>query len=123
MRGVLLVLIGLVATAQAFFAPVCITNTHGIERMLQDQPRSMASVRRGDLRMGKMSKFGIASPAVIVAKVALGEARLNKIRGKAISLHSQVITEYCKWVGAGSKMRGLLIKKAKTNGDTLGFLW
>lgn len=32
--------------------------------------------------MGKVSKFGIFSPAVIGAKVALGETRLNKIRGK-----------------------------------------
>lgn len=37
---------------------------------------------RGELRMGKVSKFGIFSPAVIGAKVALGETRLNKIRGK-----------------------------------------
>lgn len=37
---------------------------------------------RGDLRMGKVSKFGVFSPAVIGAKVALGENRLNKIRGK-----------------------------------------
>eukprot|EP00752_Nemacystus_decipiens_P012236 g10845.t1 len=73
--------------------------------------------------MGKVSKFGIFSPAVIAAKVALGETRLNKIRGKAIALHSQVITEYCRWVGAPQKVRGLLIRKAKKNGDDLGFLW
>ncbi|CAN0134666.1 unnamed protein product [Ascophyllum nodosum] len=78
---------------------------------------------RGDLRMGKVSKFGIFSPAVVAAKIALGEGRLNKIRGKVIALHSQVITEYCRWVGAPSKVRGLLIRKAKRNGDDLGFLW
>ena len=75
------------------------------------------------LRMGKVSKFGVFSPAVIAAKVVLGEGRLNKIRGKVIALHSQIITEYCEWVGAPSRVRGLLIKKAKQNGDTLGFLW
>ena len=32
--------------------------------------------------MGKVSKFGIFSPAVVAAKIALGESRLNKIRGK-----------------------------------------
>ena len=37
-------------------------------------------------------------------------------------MHSQAITEFCVFVGATPKMRGLLIKKAKTNGDTLGFL-
>lgn len=85
-------------------------------------------ITRGDLRMakgrkGKIAKFGIFSPAVFGAKVALGESRLNKLRGKAIALHSQVITEYCKWVGAPGKLRGLLIRKAKKNGDDLGFLW
>eukprot|EP00903_Cladosiphon_okamuranus_P013340 g12433.t1 len=73
--------------------------------------------------MGKASKFGIFSPAVIAAKVALGETRLNKIRGKVIALHSQVIKEYCGWVGAPPKVKGLLIRKAKMNGDDLGFLW
>eukprot|EP00904_Undaria_pinnatifida_P007536 jgi/Undpi1/3912/HiC_scaffold_16.g07280.m1 len=79
--------------------------------------------RGGELRMGKVSKFGVFSPAVVGAKIALGETRLNKIRGKVIALHSQVITEYCRWVGAPSKVRGLLIRKAKRNGDDLGFLW
>lgn len=35
---------------------------------------------------------------------------------------SQAITEFCVYVGAPSKTRGLLIRKAKTNGDKLGFL-
>lgn len=72
---------------------------------------------------GKVSKFGIFSPSVIVAKIILGEPKLNKIRGKAISLHSQAITEFCVFVGAQGKMRALLIRKAKNNGDELGFLW
>lgn len=193
---------------------------------------------------GKVAKFGIFSPAVIVAKVVLGEKELNKvgreegqmvawvvyrcggggfmcaciygrvgthvcveafvcvgpptppptlpqtnlspniinptdpaqIRGKAIALHSQAITEFCYFVGAQvrkqmnthahivvltwmdeyalmcmwvdyvmwpthtytpltsplvnhnarepqGKTRNRLIKKAKTNGDELGFLW
>jgi hypothetical protein len=70
---------------------------------------------------GKKAKFGIFSPAVYVAKIALGEAKLNKIRGKAISLHSQVIGDFTEWVGA-YHLRTRLIKLAKTNGDTLGFL-
>ena len=36
--------------------------------------------------------------------------------------HSQAITEFCKFVGAPIKMKGNLIRKAKTNGDILGFL-
>ena len=83
----------------------------------QQQPR------RGDLSMmgGKMAKFGVFSPAVYGAKIALGEARLNKIRGKGISLHSQAIGDFCQWAGA-YHLRTKLIKLAKTNGDTLGFL-
>mmetsp|Transcript_17349 Transcript_17349/g.26293 ORF Transcript_17349/g.26293 Transcript_17349/m.26293 type:complete len:129 (+) Transcript_17349:147-533(+) len=70
---------------------------------------------------GKMAKFGIFSPAVYAAKAVLGTAELNKIRGKAISLHSQAIGDFCTWAGA-YHLRTRIIKKAKTNGDILGFL-
>ena len=59
-----------------------------------------APVRTGvsSLHMGgKKSKFGVFSPAVYGAKVVLGTARLNKIRGKGISIHSQTIGEFCQW--------------------------
>ena len=70
---------------------------------------------------GKVAKFGVFSPAVYGAKAVLGTDKLNKVRGKAISLHSQAIGEFCQWAGAGH-MRTRIIKKAKTNGDILGFL-
>jgi hypothetical protein len=70
---------------------------------------------------GKMSKFGIFSPAVYAAKIVLGEDKLNKLRGKGTSLHSQAIGDFCTWVGA-YHLRTKLIKTAKTNGDILGFL-
>mmetsp|Transcript_18757 Transcript_18757/g.45284 ORF Transcript_18757/g.45284 Transcript_18757/m.45284 type:complete len:135 (-) Transcript_18757:1140-1544(-) len=73
------------------------------------------------LQMGNVAKFGVFSPAVYAAKVVLGGEKLNKIRGKAISLHSQYIGEFCQWAGA-YHLRTQLIKKAKKNGDTLGFL-
>ena len=73
------------------------------------------------MQMGKMAKFGIFSPAVYVAKLALGTEKLNKIRGKAISLHSQVIGDFTQWSGS-YHLRTKLVKKAKTNGDILGFL-
>mmetsp|Transcript_1448 Transcript_1448/g.2205 ORF Transcript_1448/g.2205 Transcript_1448/m.2205 type:complete len:128 (+) Transcript_1448:104-487(+) len=78
---------------------------------------------KGDMQMmgGKKSKFGIFSPAVYAAKLALGEKKLNKIRGKGISLHSQTIGEFTQWVGA-YHLRTKLIKTAKQNGDILGFL-
>ena len=71
--------------------------------------------------MGSQAKFGIFSPAVYGAKIALGADKLNKIRGKAISLHSKSIGNFCEWAGA-YHLRTRLIKKAKVNGDTLGFL-
>ena len=81
-------------------------------------PRNGAS----SLHMGgKKAKFGVFSPAVYGAKLALGEKKLNSLRGKAISLHSQAIGEFCTWSGA-YHLRTKLIKKAKTNGDILGFL-
>lgn len=79
-------------------------------------------VSRGNTQlMGKMAKFGVFSPAVYAAKFAVGDKKLNSIRGKAISLHSQAIGDFCQWAGA-YHLRTRLIKKAKTNGDILGFL-
>ena len=79
------------------------------------------STSKSSLQMGSQAKFGIFSPAVYGAKIALGNDKLNKLRGKAISLHSQYIGNFCEWAGA-YHLRVRLIKKAKTNGDTLGFL-
>ena len=83
--------------------------------------RSHANTRSELYMGGKMSKFGLFSPAVYGAKIVLGGEKLNKIRGKAISLHSEKIGDFCQWVGA-YHLRTKLIKKAKTNGDILGFL-
>ena len=44
--------------------------------------------------MGNNAAFGIFSPAVLAAKNILGDKELNKLRGKAISLHSQVTSGY-----------------------------
>lgn len=71
--------------------------------------------------MGSQAKFGVFSPAVYGAKIVLGDLKLKKLRGKAISLHSQAIGEFCTWSGA-YHIRTKLIKLAKTNGDILGFL-
>lgn len=65
-----------------------------------DAPRTASPARTGvsSLHMGgKVAKFGVFSPAVYGAKIVLGTARLNKLRGKGISLHSQTITDFCIW--------------------------
>jgi len=88
--------------------------------------RPLISSRRlqtSNLQMvsGNKAIFGVFSPAVVIVKFALGDAKFNKLRGKAISLHSQAITEWCLQYGAYN-LRLKLIKKAKKNGDRLGFL-
>ena len=87
----------------------------------QSAPRRAAPQAKSQLTMGSKAKFGVFSPAVYAAKIVLGQDKLNKIRGKAISLHSQYIGDFCQWAGA-YHLRTRLIKKAKVNGDTLGFL-
>ena len=46
----------------------------------------------------------------------------NKLRGKAISLHSQVIKDFCKQVGVDNKQVQAVVRLAKKNGEWLGFL-
>ena len=118
-------LVALLAAVQGF-APT-FNSQGGSSFVISQRPRTVEqqpiAQRNGasSLHMGNQAKFGIFSPAVYGAKIVLGTDKLNKIRGKAISLHSQYIGEFCEWAGA-YHLRTKLIKKAKTNGDTLGFL-
>jgi hypothetical protein len=117
-QRLLVLLVATLAVAAHAFVPAARLPGRSVARA--DVGRSRGGV---SMMGGKVAKFGIFSPAVIVAKIVLGEQKLNKIRGKAIALHSQAITEFCYFVGAQGKMRNRVIKKAKTNGDDLGFLW
>ncbi|KAK1426391.1 hypothetical protein QVD17_15062 [Tagetes erecta] len=72
----------------------------------------------GNVNEGK----GIFAPLVVVTRNIVGKKRFNQLRGKAIALHSQVITEFCKSIGADAKQRQGLIRLAKKNGEKLGFL-
>jgi len=74
------------------------------------------------ITMGKQAKFGPFTPAVVAARLVVGDKSLNKLRGKAIAAHSQVISNFCNFTGAGPKMRQTLIRQAKSNGNVLGFL-
>ncbi|KAL0287465.1 UNVERIFIED_CONTAM: protein PROTON GRADIENT REGULATION 5, chloroplastic [Sesamum calycinum] len=65
---------------------------------------------------------GVFAPLVVVTRNIIGKKRFNQLRGKAIALHSQVITEFCKSIGADAKQRQGLIRLAKKNGERLGFL-
>ncbi|CAI9755918.1 unnamed protein product [Fraxinus pennsylvanica] len=65
---------------------------------------------------------GVFAPAVVVTRNVIGKKTFNQLRGKAIALHSQVINEFCKTIGADNKQRQGLIRLAKKNGENLGFL-
>uniref|UniRef100_A0A7N0TMM7 Proton gradient regulation 5 n=1 Tax=Kalanchoe fedtschenkoi TaxID=63787 RepID=A0A7N0TMM7_KALFE len=65
---------------------------------------------------------GVFAPIVVLARNLIGKKQFNQLRGKAIALHSQVITEFCKAIGADAKQRQGLIRLAKKNGEKLGFL-
>nr|CAD1820914.1 unnamed protein product [Ananas comosus var. bracteatus] len=77
-----------------------------------------SSPKMGNVNEGK----GLFAPIVIFVRNIIGRKRFNQLRGKAIALHSQVITEFCKTIGADSKQRQGLIRLAKKNGEKLGFL-
>ena len=124
LKSVLTFFFLLAASCQAF-APLGGATSGGsafvVSQRASAHPATPAARSSSSLYMGNKAKFGVFSPAVYAGKVVLGQDRLNKIRGKAISLHSEKIGEFCTWVGA-YHLRTRLIKKAKTNGDTLGFL-
>ncbi|GLT77708.1 hypothetical protein SLA2020_492700 [Shorea laevis] len=65
---------------------------------------------------------GLFAPIVVLTRNIIGKKRFNQLRGKAIALHSQVITEFCRSIGADAKQRQGLIRLAKKNGERLGFL-
>ena len=68
------------------------------------------------------AKDGPFTPAVRAARLVLGDQLLLKLRGKAISYHSQYINEFCAEYGVSKKTNQALIKKAKIVGSDLGFL-
>ena len=61
-------------------------------------------------------------PVVRFVRCVIGVKKLNTIRGKAIAVHSQVIGDFCKFIGASQKIRQGLVRVAKSNGNKLGFL-
>ena len=62
------------------------------------------------------------APLVILLRDSLGKAKFNKIRGKAIALHCQTITNFCNQFGINSSQRQSWIRLAKSNGQRLGLL-
>jgi hypothetical protein len=84
----------------------------------------MTADRRAALRVvaGNKGENGPFAPIVRVTRNAMGTKEFNQLRGKAISLHSQVIKDFCKQIGVQTKQAQGLIRLAKKNGEWLGFL-
>ena len=62
------------------------------------------------------------APLVVSLRKWLGSREFNKLRGQAIKLHSQVITDVCNRFNVDRTTRQQLIRKARDNGKTLGLL-
>jgi hypothetical protein len=72
--------------------------------------------------MGNKGENGPFAPLVRVVRNVMGTKEFNQFRGKMISLHSQVIKDFGRQIGADIKQVQGLIRLAKKNGEKLGFL-
>mmetsp|Transcript_9189 Transcript_9189/g.24968 ORF Transcript_9189/g.24968 Transcript_9189/m.24968 type:complete len:170 (+) Transcript_9189:69-578(+) len=72
--------------------------------------------------MGEQITTGLFAPAVFAGYFLLGERFVDRVRGKGIGLHSQVINLFCGTFAIPSKKRQGFIKTAKKTGHDLGFL-
>lgn len=62
------------------------------------------------------------APIVVVLRSQIGKVKFNKLRGEAIKLHSQAITNFCESVGIDRTARQNMIRTARDNGKKLGLL-
>lgn len=62
------------------------------------------------------------APMVLLVRNIMGTPKFNKLRGQAIALHAKTITNFCNRFGISNQERQTLIRKAKANGQKLGFL-
>uniref|UniRef100_A0A0F7GZC9 Proton gradient regulation 5 n=1 Tax=Monsonia emarginata TaxID=28966 RepID=A0A0F7GZC9_9ROSI len=95
---------------------------HAVVRSARSHVRVGKPCRGAALMKNVNEGKGLFAPLVVVTRNIVGKKTFNQLRGKAIALHSQVITEFCKAIGADGKQRQGLIRLAKKNGEKLGFL-
>lgn len=62
------------------------------------------------------------APLVVLVRKYMGDPDFVKLRGKAIALHSQAITNFCNQVGIDRTTRQNMIRLARDNGKRLGLL-
>jgi hypothetical protein len=62
------------------------------------------------------------APLIVVVRRWMGDPDFVRLRGKAIALHSQAITNFCNRVGIDRTQRQNMIRLARDNGKKLGLL-
>jgi hypothetical protein len=62
------------------------------------------------------------APIVVLVRKWMGDPEFIRVRGKAIALHSQVITKFCNQFGIDRTRRQNWIRMARDNGKRLGLL-
>lgn len=62
------------------------------------------------------------APMVVLVRKWMGDPEFVRLRGKAIALHSQAITQVCNRLGVDRTRRQNLIRLARDNGKRLGLL-
>jgi hypothetical protein len=62
------------------------------------------------------------APIVILFRHWFGSDRFLRLRGQAIALHAQIISQFCDFLGIDRSQRQRLIRMARDNGKRLGFM-
>uniref|UniRef100_A0A832M2R2 Electron transporter n=1 Tax=Oscillatoriales cyanobacterium SpSt-402 TaxID=2282168 RepID=A0A832M2R2_9CYAN len=62
------------------------------------------------------------APIVVVFRRFMGDAKFVRLRGQAIALHAQAITNFCNRFGIDRTQRQNMIRLARDNGKKLGLL-
>ncbi len=62
------------------------------------------------------------APLVVLVRRSLGDAKFVRLRGQAIALHAQVITQFCERFSIDRTQRQNMIRLARDNGKRLGLL-
>ena len=126
------------STSLASSVPHFIDLSDGSEVEEPKQPRMQQSSKRSKRTTADKHKEGIFSPAVQLGKKLLGDEELNRIRGNAISMHSDAIKKFVSTAESnfGNRVLRALFKLADRNGNgkiemeelesalnSLGFRW
>jgi hypothetical protein len=62
------------------------------------------------------------APMMVVVRNWMGTPEFNRLRGQAIALHAQVITQFCNLFKIDRDQRQGMIRLARDNGKRLGLL-